>query len=234
MNPYQHVINILSRTLPDLMSPQEERDSTGHGGNFTLRKKTKLLHCIHAYGFGDSVTKDKDTFPLNPSYVPCVSFEEVLALYKAAVERVTLDGPTSYAAVINKAIEIVEEENKTFHILLIIADGQFVDEGPTVEAIIKASEYPLGIVVVGVGDGPWNLLYRFDDWLPQRRFDNFQFVEYNKVLKDFGPKHADTALALHTLMEIPDQYGTVKRLGFLEEPPSESTPPTKVSELQST
>ena len=71
---------------------------------------------------------------------------------------------------------------------------------------------PLSIVLVGVGDGPWDIMEDFDDNLPARKFDNFQFVNFHSALKD--AKNPEASVALASLMEVPSQYQTMLEMGY--------------------
>lgn len=190
-NPYQKVIHIMGNTLEPF---DEDRN-------------------IPAFGFGDSNTLDESVFPFHSDGSPCKGFADVLERYNSIATRVNLSGPTCFAPLILKAIEIVKAERQ-YHILLVIADGQVTEEDRTIDAIVTASEYPLSIVVIGVGDGPWETMEDFDNLLPKRKFDNFQFVNYHKVTAK--SRKPETTFALHALMEIPDQYKTIKAMGYLD------------------
>ena len=192
-NPYQRVIRAIGEGLQDL-----DED-----------------HLIPAFGFGDENTKDHGVFSLIDES-PCKGIDEVLARYTRTVGCVALSGPTSFAPIIRKAIEIVQQTGK-YHLLLIIADGRVENKQDfeTRAAIVDASNYPLSIVLVGVGDGPWKIMHEYDDQLPQRRFDNFQFVEFLEKKSSLFSRDDEEDFAVQALMEIPDQYRAIKSLGLL-------------------
>ncbi|KAH6830496.1 RING domain ligase2 [Perilla frutescens var. hirtella] len=183
---------------------------------------------IPCFGFGDASTHDQDVFSFHPDGSFCNGFEEVLSLYREIVPNLKLAGPTSFAPIIETAMTIVEESGGQYHVLLIIADGQVTrsvdtqngrlssQERQTVEAIVKASKFPLSIILVGVGDGPWDMMKEFDDNIPSRDFDNFQFVNFTEIMsKNAHLSRKETEFALSALMEVPSQYKATMELNLL-------------------
>ena len=55
---------------------------------------------------------------------------------------------------------------------------------------------------------------KYDDKLPGRQFDNFQFVDYHSVTKKAW--RSDLIFAAQALMEIPDQYKAIRALGLID------------------
>ncbi|KAM1661545.1 hypothetical protein ACFX2K_004406 [Malus domestica] len=205
-NPYEKAISIIGKTL----SPFDEDN---------------LIPC---FGFGDATTHDQEVFSFHNDHSPCHGFEEVLACYKKIVPNLRLSGPTSYGPVVEAAMDIVEKSGGQFHVLVIIADGQVTrsidtsdnelspQEEKTIRSIADASFYPLSIVLVGVGDGPWEDMRKFDDKLPSREFDNFQFVNFTEIMsKHTTSSEKEAAFALAALMEIPIQYKAAVEFGIL-------------------
>ncbi|KAL9226383.1 hypothetical protein vseg_002204 [Gypsophila vaccaria] len=205
-NPYEEAISIIGKTL-------------------SAFDEDNLIPC---YGFGDASTHDQDVFSFYDDDRCCQGFEEVLSRYRELVPQLRLAGPTSFAPVIEMAMTIVEQSGGQYHVLLIIADGQVtrsVDTQPghlspqeenTIQAIVQASEYPLSIVLVGVGDGPWDMMREFDDNIPSRAFDNFQFVNFTQIMsKNIDTSRKQTEFALSALMEIPSQYKATLEHGLL-------------------
>ncbi|KAK7243729.1 hypothetical protein RIF29_38539 [Crotalaria pallida] len=205
-NPYEKAISIIGKTL----APFDDDN---------------LIPC---FGFGDATTHDQEVFSFHNDHSPCHGFEEVLACYQKIVPHLKLSGPTSYAPVVEAAIDIVEKNRGQFHVLVIVADGQVtrsvntgdgelsLQEEKTIKAIVDASAYPLAIVLVGIGDGPWEDMKKFDDKIPARDFDNFQFVNFTDIMsKNISPSEKETAFALAALMEIPFQYKATIEFGML-------------------
>ncbi|XP_078158156.1 E3 ubiquitin-protein ligase RGLG3-like isoform X4 [Carex rostrata] len=205
-NPYEEAISIIGRTLSKF-------------------DEDNLIPC---FGFGDAHTHDKDVFSFFPDERPCFGFSEALSQYKQIVPHLRLSGPTSFAPIIEMAMTIVEQSGGQYHVLVIIADGQVTrsvdtqlgqlspQEQKTVESIVLASQFPLSIILVGVGDGPWDMMREFDDNIPTRSFDNFQFVNFTEIMsKNVSQTRKETEFALASLMEVPLQYKATLELGIL-------------------
>lgn len=191
LNPYQDVISIIEKTLSAFDDDNK----------------------IPLFGFGDKETRDKKVLLFGNG--PQDGVEGCLNAYNSIIPRIVLSGPTSFGPVIYKALELIKQ-NWKYHILVIIADGQITDPTRnTDDAIRLASRFPLSIIVVGVGDGPWKQMEHYDDHLKGRKFDNFQFVEFNKTKFGATP---ELNFAINALQEVPTQYQIIKKKKLLKCP----------------
>ncbi|KAL3622773.1 Protein BONZAI 3 [Castilleja foliolosa] len=116
--------------------------------------------CFPAWGFGGR-TPDHNIshcFNLNGSAVDfeVEGVDGIMAAYSSALQNVSLAGPTLFGPVINKAADIAGHSlschHAKYHVLLIITDGVVSDLQETINSVVKASDLPLSILIVGVGN----------------------------------------------------------------------------------
>jgi E3 ubiquitin-protein ligase RGLG len=207
LNFYEQALSMVARTL-------REFDEDG---------------LIPAYGFGSLQAKSTKLFCYQPEDAPCQGLPGVLARYRELVPHVTLSGGTSFAPAILRACEITAaSQPPQYHILLLVCDGQVSEEckEATLAAIRYACHFPLSIVCVGVGDGPWEDMQQYDD-MSERAFDNFQFVSFESTMQRArqaaaaaggaqAPAVIEEHFALAALMEIPAQFREIRRRGLLQ------------------
>ncbi|KAG6635046.1 hypothetical protein CIPAW_11G015400 [Carya illinoinensis] len=170
-NPYEQAMSIIGKAVASF-----------NGNN--------LIRC---FGFGD-------VFSFYPDERLCNGYEEVLGRYRELVPYVQLAGPTSFAPVIEMAINVVETSGGQYHVLLIIADGK----------------YPLSIILVGVGDGPWDSMREFIGRIPVRVFDNFQFVNFTEIMSwNMNQTEKEAEFSLAGLVKLPSQYRKIIELNLV-------------------
>ena len=208
LNPYETVLDIMGKT----MSPFDDDN------------------LIPAFYFGDSKTRHNSTASFLNEDQTCHGMDQVLREYRHLAQRLDFSGPTSFGPVIDAATEIVENSGNGFHILVIVADGQVSTHlnclKETRASLIRASRFPLAVVIVGVGDGPFEEMDVLDDDLPDRLFDNCQFIEFSPfqaaLERGEAKQVVEAAFAVCTLQEIPMQYRMAADLGLLEAPSQRS------------
>ncbi|ORX45376.1 Copine-domain-containing protein [Piromyces finnis] len=174
---------------------------------------------VYGYGaqFGDDDTMNFE-YPLtgddkNPNVN---GIQGVLNAYYKTLENCRLGFPTNFAPIINKITRMVKNTGvekiknelvlKQYTILTIITDGDISDMKETIVAIREASEYPISIIIVGVGDNDFSNMEQLDG-------DNIQISGQGKKIRDivqFVPlnKYIDNPqlLASETLAEVPLQF----------------------------
>ena len=141
---------------------------------------------------------------------------EALQAYRNVfTSGLTMSGPTVFAEVIDMAAararsaqEKAEQQGQqSYGLLLILTDGAVSDIGLTQVALRNASDAPLSIVIVGVGNADFSRMQFLDDFANNNNTttdggnqrDIVQFVEFNKFV------HDKSALTRETLDELPNQ-----------------------------
>lgn len=171
------------------------------------------------YRFGCLNTKDQSVLPLlypeqdDPHFQ---GFDGVWEAYKRLAPQIEMSGPTTFAPMIKQAIEICKADPNQFYILVILTDGDVSDIELDKKALIEASNYPLEIIAIGFGDGPFKTMHIFDDKVRGRKFDNFQFVNFTEIEKKSAKcENPELILATAMMQEIPDAYKYIKKLKYL-------------------
>ena len=167
------------------------------------------------YGFG-AYFREKDgamTTKVEHAY-PLADGEEVhgvdglLDAYKNAVPTVNMSGPTLFQPLIEKAILRaksfnVTQENQKYLVLVILTDGVLNDPEATIAALQAASDLPISVIIIGVGEADFSTMNQIDGDKIKRKpgvRDLCQFVPYNKFKSE-----GIIELAAEVLREVPTQ-----------------------------
>lgn len=121
-----------------------------------------------AWGFGGRMPNGtiSHCFNLNGTELEVEGVDGIMNVYTTALHNVVLAGPTLFGLVVNKAAEIAGQslshnESKYF-VLLIITDGVLTDTQETIDALVRASDLPLSILIVGVGNADFKQMEILD------------------------------------------------------------------------
>jgi len=188
------------------------------------------------FGYGAIVDKKSNVvshcFPLNMTEDPNIhTVAGILNTYRNVIENqnITLYGPTYFAPIIKICTQIAKntKNNQTYSILMILTDGMINDWQETTDCIVEASQYPLSIIIIGIGPDEDELFADMRELDADNgaalihsngqksKRDIVQFVEFNKFKND--PR----SLSEKVFEEIPRQVEEFYKM--IEMPPGNPT-----------
>lgn len=166
------------------------------------------------FGFGAKINGlISHCFPLtfDPANPNVQGLQGILRIYQDSLMKVQLSGPTLFTPIIRAATQVAIESyntSRTYTILLVLTDGVINDMNETIDAIVDASDAPLSIIIIGVGNADFSAMEFLDaDDSPlvskggiKMKRDIVQFVPFNKFLRNNG-----LGLESEVLAEVPKQ-----------------------------
>nr|DAD30405.1 TPA_asm: hypothetical protein HUJ06_009256 [Nelumbo nucifera] len=159
-------------------------------------------------------------FNLNGSSYQCEveGIHGIMMAYTSALHNVSFAGPTLFGPVINTAAAIASHSlscsQQKYFVLLIITDGVITDLQETKDALVKASDLPLSILIVGVGGADFKEMEVLDADKGERlesssgrvaSRDIVQFVPFRDV------QSGEMSIVQSLLAELPTQFLTYMR-----------------------
>lgn len=152
----------------------------GFGGIPNYMGEPEVSHCFNLNG------DEKDP--------TIIGLDKLETEYKKAVLGTTMWGPTLFAPLHKIILNYMDhtKELPMYHILLLLTDGQMHDIRETIDLIVKCSNYPLSIIIVGVGDSDFKSMKFLDsDDInlvdgegTECKRDIVQFVQLSRFIED--------------------------------------------------
>ncbi|PWA89020.1 calcium-dependent phospholipid-binding Copine family protein [Artemisia annua] len=142
----------------------------------------------------------------------------IMTAYQSALHTVSLHGPTLFGQIINQAAEIAGQSLSTnsnkYFVLLIITDGEITDIQETKDALVRASDLPLSILIVGVGNADFKKMEILDADNGKRLESSTGRVATRDIVQ-FVPvrdvHNGEISMVQSLLEELPGQFLTYMR-----------------------
>ncbi|XP_068657753.1 protein BONZAI 1-like [Aristolochia californica] len=140
----------------------------------------------------------------------------ILSAYMSALQNVSLAGPTLFGHVINTASlmasESVIQNRQKYFILLIITDGVITDLQETKDAIVKATDLPLSILIVGVGGADFKEMEILDADKGERLESSTGRIASRDIVQFMKDVQNGEISVVHSLLaELPGQFMSYMR-----------------------
>ena len=134
-----------------ILEPYARKDQfelLGFGGIPSFLGEQKVNHC----------------FSLESSGQRAEGLDNILDLYRHAIQNTILNGPTYFAPILEHKLEQLKESQgeQVYHITLFLTDGSIHDMRDTKDVLVELSNYPISVIIIGVGDADFTNMIELD------------------------------------------------------------------------
>lgn len=188
------------------------------------------------WGFGGRPSPDvpvSHCFNLNKYSEEVSGVAGILEAYSEGIHNIRLAGPTIFGPIIEKAASVAKEaadkDPRKYFVLLIITDGVITDLQESINALVKASGFPLSVLIVGVGGADFTEMEYLDADRGRLQASDRNRVAVRDIVQFVPLRNANGAVSLaHMLLaELPTQFLDYMR--HMNIPPNVTPQPQQVT-----